>query len=121
MRRLSRDPTTGAWASSGPGANPSALLGALMVTERLHHKATIPQIHTWATPTLGKRWGVSAATAHRAMKAAEEAGYVASSRRSGTNGRPARRRLVRKPTDPPGESLPPGWGNRLAASEDTGS
>jgi hypothetical protein len=117
MRRLARSPVTADWSSPGLGANPKALLGALIVAERLNHKAKIPQIHSWAVPTLAERWGLSTATVHRAFRAAEQAGYLACTRRTGGHGLPGKRRLILDPTDSPGETLPPNWGKGGGAGE----
>lgn len=121
MRTLHRSPGTGEWETRGSGMDAQALLGAAMVTERLKFNAAVPQIHTWSAAVLGARWGVSPTTAHRALKAAEAAGFLAPSRRTGGRGRSAVRRLVLTPTDRPGQMLPVGWGEQKTTRHGVGA
>jgi len=119
MRSLHRSPATGQWQTLGTGMDPLALLGACMVVERRNFNGRLQGTHTWGAAALGARWGATATTAHRALRAAEAAGFLAVTRRTGGRARPAVRTLTLQPTDGRGQVLPVGWGTTSSTTFET--
>jgi hypothetical protein len=89
-----------------------ALLGALMIIERADWETREPK--PLAAKFLAERWGLQERYVQRLLAEAEDRGFVTGEGRRGGRaggvltgaGHPARRRVIMRPTDPPGDRRP---------------